>query len=193
MIHIHHQRQVHRRRRQPSIRGRAQDRHHIADPGRRHALGQQADHLPLDIHRQHLPFVPHFRRQPPAEIARARPDVGHHLPRFEVQLFDKDFRVFLAIAFRPFQPIGRFVPHHPGNLPAHIELPNAIRVMPRGECVAICFRLRRSPSHWRQAQAGTTRGDKPRPDLPQTTSATLWVHNLRFDINRKLASDPLAP
>ena len=144
------------------------------------------DHLGLNIHRQDLSRRADGLGQAAAEITCAGANVGHGLTTPKPELADQLVGLFLGNAFGPFQPIGRFMAHDLGDLTAHVELADAIRVMGLVEAVAVGLAGHLSRfERCLQIQAGATKpGDnqaaphsfpcyRPIPVLHAQPSATL--------------------
>ena len=139
VIHIHQQRQVHRRSRKLRVGYASEDRRDVgkAQPGAE--VFEQREHLGLNIHGQNSSRQADGLGQAAAEIARACANVGHDLAGAKLELADQLVGLFFCDALRSFQPVGRFMAHDLGDLTALIKLANTIRVMGLVKIVAVGF------------------------------------------------------
>src|SRR5262249_60028614 len=71
------------------------------------------------------------------------PDVGDDVALFQGQEFQQLLRVFLFLALRALQPCGREVPHHLGDLAAHVELADPVAVVLRPPLVTAVLAVAR--------------------------------------------------
>jgi hypothetical protein len=70
-------------------------------------------------------------------IAGARADIRDRFARPELQGFDEQRRFLLRLAFGTLQPVGGEMPHDVGDLEAHVELSDAIRIVKWAALVTI--------------------------------------------------------
>ena len=125
VVGIHDERQVYAVRPQARALLRPKHRRHV---GHSEFLGpglEDAEHLRLNVHRQHA-ALRHARREPEREVARPRADVRHHIGRIQVQRRHEKIRAFLDLAVCPFQPRSAPVAHHPRNLATEVIAPRPI-------------------------------------------------------------------
>ena len=109
----------------------------LVRPSRALRFLEQGDHLGLNIHGQDPSRRADGLSQAAADVACAGANVGHNLTAPKPELADQLVGLFLGNALGPFQPIGRFMAHDLGDLTAHIELANTIRVMGLVKLVAV--------------------------------------------------------
>ena len=86
-----------------------------------------------------------FRGHAAGQIAGARANVRDHFAGPEFQRVDQQRRFLFGFALRPFQPIGGLMSHDVRDLAAHVELPDAIRIVGVAPLIAIRFRGARAP------------------------------------------------
>jgi outer membrane protein len=129
VINVHQQCQINRRRRELWVSDRAQDGLYVIDLERDHFVREQVEHLLLNLDGIDNPLLPNRSRQASGIVTGPRSDIRDRIPSFEFESGNCQVRPFLLLPFRPLQPFRTLVSHYLRDLPAHVKLADAVRIM----------------------------------------------------------------
>ena len=119
-------------------------------------------------------------------VAAAGADVGDHFTGLDLEGFDQLGGLLLFFALGAFQPVGRLMPHDLGDLPAHVELADAIGIV-----IFAVFITGMLGIGWLRGFVGPEEGTNPDDNAEQNEMPAPNFHNVvpRRNRTRQLQSD----
>ncbi len=136
MIDVHEQDQIDAGGRQFRVGQGAQDRLDVFYLLLGLALVDEIQHFLLNVHGEELALVADALGNAKGVVAAAGAHVGNHVAGFEFQRIQQFRAVFLFLALGTFEPAGGLEAHHLGDLTAHVEFADAVRIVLAARFVA---------------------------------------------------------
>jgi ATP-dependent Clp protease ATP-binding subunit ClpA len=119
VVRVDEEHHIHRVRLEAAVVDLAEDGHHIVKLHLERALGDDVEHLALDVGAvDHA--LGHHRRHAHREVAAARADVGDGVGGLQLECVDEEVGALLALALGALEPADAEVAHDLRDLAAHV-------------------------------------------------------------------------